>query len=52
MSGRSKNNAYSASVEAGWHLAFADLVFVEPQAELTYGVVAGDDSTTSNGVKR
>lgn len=51
MSGKSKNNAYSASVEAGWHLPFAELAFVEPQAELTYGVVVGDDFTTSNGVK-
>ena len=51
MSGKSKNSAYSASVEAGWHLPFAELAFVEPQAELTYGVVVGDDFTTSNGVK-
>ena len=51
MSGKSKNNAYSASIEAGWHLPFAELAFVEPQAELTYGVVVGDDFTTSNGVK-
>ena len=51
MSGKSKNSAYSASVEAGWHLPFAELAFVEPQAELTYGVVFGDDFTTSNGVK-
>ena len=51
MSGKSKNSAYSASVEAGWHLPFAELAFVEPQAELTYGVVVGGDFTTSNGVK-
>lgn len=35
MSGKAKNNAYSASVEAGWHLPFAGLAFIEPQAELT-----------------
>ena len=51
MDGKSKNNAFSASVEAGWHIPFAELAFVEPQAELTYGVVLGDDFTTSNGVK-
>ena len=51
MDGKSKNNALSASVEAGWHIPFAELAFVEPQAELTYGVVLGDDFTTSNGVK-
>ena len=51
MDGKSKNNALSASVEAGWHIPFAKLAFIEPQAELTYGVVLGDDFTTSNGVK-
>ena len=51
MDGKSKNNALSASVEAGWHIPFAELAFVEPQAELTYGVVLGNDFTTSNGVK-
>ena len=51
MSGKAKNNAYSASVEAGWHLPFARPAFIEPQAELTYGLVAGDDFTTSNGIR-
>lgn len=51
MSGKAKNNAYSASVEAGWHLPFAGLAFIEQQAELTYGLVAGDDFTTSNGIR-
>lgn len=51
MSSKAKNNAYSASVEAGWHLPFAGLAFIEPQAELTYGLVAGDDFTTSNGIR-
>lgn len=51
MGGKAKNNAYSASVEAGWHLPFAGLAFIEPQAELTYGLVAGDDFTTSNGIR-
>ena len=50
MSGTSKNNAYSASAEFGWYVPFANVAFVEPQAEITYGVVRGDDFTTSNGV--
>ena len=50
MSGTSKNNAYSASAEFGWYVPFANIAFVEPQAEITYGVVKGDDFTTSNGV--
>ena len=50
MSGTSKNNAYSASAEFGWYVPFANVAFVEPQAEITYGVVKGDDFTTSNGV--
>lgn len=51
MAGTSKNNALSASAEFGWHIPVAEVAFVEPQAELTYGVVLGDDFTTSNGVK-
>ena len=50
MSGTSENNAYSASAEFGWYVLFANIAFVEPQAEITYGVVKGDDFTTSNGV--
>ena len=50
MSGTSKNNAYSASAEFGWYVPFANVAFVEPQAEITYGVVKGDDFTTSSGV--
>ena len=51
MNGSSKNNAFSASAELGWHIPFAELAFIEPQAELTYGIVLGDNFTTSNGVK-
>ena len=50
MKGKAKNNAYSASVEAGWHLPVSQYGFIEPQAELTYGAVQGDDFTTSSGV--
>lgn len=50
MRGKSKNNAWSASAETGWHVMLSDYAFVEPQAELTYGLVSGDNFTTSNGV--
>lgn len=50
MKGDSKNNAFSVSAEVGWRFEPTKLVFVEPQAELTYGRIAGDDFTASNGV--
>lgn len=51
MSGSYDNNAFSVSAEYGWHFKFNDLAFVEPQAELTYGQVLGDDFTTGNQVR-
>lgn len=50
MSGSFDNNGYSVSAEYGWHLRFNELAFVEPQIELTYGTVTGDDIIASNGV--
>lgn len=50
MSGSYDNNGYSVSAEYGWNLRFNDLYFVEPQLELTYGTVTGDDFTASNNV--
>lgn len=50
MSGSYDNNGYSVSAEYGWNLRFADVAFVEPQVELTYGTMTGDDFTASNGV--
>lgn len=50
MKGDSKNNAFSVSAEFGWRFKPTKLVFVEPQAELTYGRIAGDDFAASNGV--
>lgn len=50
MSGSYDNNAFSASVEAGWNIRFSDVAFVEPQVELTYGQVVGDEFKTGNGV--
>lgn len=51
MSGSYDNNGYSVSAEYGWNLRFNDLAFVEPQVELTYGTMTGDDFTASNGVR-
>lgn len=51
MKGDYDNNALSASVEAGWRLPVTNLFFVEPQVEMTWGRVFGDDFKASNGVK-
>lgn len=51
MSGEAKNNAFSMSAEFGWRFDLTNLVYVEPQAELTYGWIMGDDFRTSNDVK-
>ncbi len=45
------NTALGLSVEAGYNWRLTDVFFVEPQAELSYGLVLGDDFTTSSGVK-
>ncbi|RHJ32153.1 autotransporter outer membrane beta-barrel domain-containing protein [Sutterella sp. AM11-39] len=50
MNGSYDNNAWTVSAEYGWHLALADLAFVEPQVELTYGQILGDDFSAANGV--
>lgn len=43
--------AYSLSVESGHQFRFIeDRAYVEPQLELTYGFMSGDDATASNGV--
>lgn len=52
MNGSYDNNAFSASVEAGYRFNFAeDRVFVEPQVELSYGYVNSADFKTGNGVR-
>lgn len=51
MDGSFDNNAYSFSAEYGWHLKLGDLAFVEPQVELTYGMISGDDFETGNDVR-
>ena len=51
MSGEAKNNAFSMSAEFGWRFDLTNLVYVEPQAELTYGRIMGDGFRASNDVK-
>lgn len=41
------NTAFGLSLEAGYHWDLSQTFFVEPQAELSYGYVLGDDFTTS-----
>lgn len=52
MSLKNSSNAFSLSVESGHQFRFlGEQGYVEPQIELTYGFIAGDDSTASNGVR-
>lgn len=51
MSGELDNNAYSVSAEFGWRFDLNHYAYIEPQAELTYGRIVGDDVTTSNDVR-
>ena len=51
MKGSIDNNAYSFSAEFGWRFDLAKTVFVEPQVELTYGRILGDNATASNKVR-
>lgn len=46
------SHAFSLSVEGGHQFRFLrDRGYVEPQVELTYGYVHGDDAVASNGVR-
>ncbi len=46
------SSAFSLSAEMGHTFRFLeDRAYVEPQFEFTYGFIAGDDATASNGVK-
>lgn len=44
------NTALGLSVETGYHWALNNTFFLEPQAELSYGHVFGDDFKTSSDV--
>ena len=45
------NTTFGLSAEVGYHWKFKDIFYVEPQAELAYGFVKGDDFTGDNRVK-
>lgn len=49
LEGSFDSNALSVSAEYGWHLKLSDVAFVEPQAEVSYGRIMGDDFTASRG---
>ncbi len=52
MALETKNNAFSLSVEGGHQFRFIeDRAYIEPQIELTYGFVSGDDADASNSVR-
>ena len=44
------NTTFGLSAEVGYRLNLNKTFYVEPQAELAYGYVKGDDFTASNGV--
>ena len=46
------SSAFSLSAETGHTFRFLDeRAYIEPQIEVTYGFIAGDDDTASNGVR-
>lgn len=50
MDGSFKNHAYTVSAEYGRNVHLNSFAFVEPQAQLTYGRIIGEDFSTGNGV--
>ena len=46
-----ESNAFSLSVETGHMFRILEQAYIEPQIEVTYGFISGDDTTASNGVK-
>ncbi len=46
-----ESNAFSLSVETGHMFRIMEQAYIEPQIEVTYGFISGDDTTASNGVK-
>lgn len=51
MSVDTQSNAFSLSVETGHMFRIMEQAYVEPQIEVTYGFISGDDATASNGVR-
>lgn len=51
LDGSYDNTTFGLSAEVGYHWKLTDMFYVEPQAELAYGYVLGDDFSASNGAK-
>ena len=51
MSVDTQSNAFSLSVETGHMFRIMEQAYVEPQIEVTYGFISGDDTTASNDVR-
>ncbi|HJA16696.1 MAG TPA: autotransporter outer membrane beta-barrel domain-containing protein [Candidatus Duodenibacillus intestinigallinarum] len=51
MSVDTQSNAFSLSVETGHMFRIMEKAYIEPQIEVTYGFISGDDATASNGVR-
>lgn len=51
MSADTQSNAFSLSVETGHMFRIMEQAYIEPQIEVTYGFISGDDATASNGVR-
>lgn len=49
--GSYNNTTFGLSAEVGYHWKLSDTFYVEPQAELAYGFVKGDDFTGANDVR-
>ncbi len=51
MSVDTQSNAFSLSVETGHMFRIMEQAYIEPQIEVTYGFISGDDTTASNDVR-
>lgn len=51
LDGSYDNTAFGLSAEVGYHWKLTDTFYAEPQVELAYGYVLGDDFSASNGAK-
>lgn len=51
LKGSYDNTAFGLSAEIGYKWDVTSIFYVEPQMELAYGFVSGDDFRSSNGVK-
>lgn len=52
LDGSYDNTAFGFSAEVGYHHALSNGLFIEPQAELSYGFVKGDSFTSAGNASR